>query len=322
MKNEFSNWSDVRVFLAVLRAGSTLQAATALGMSQPTVARRIETLEHTLGLTLFTRDTRGFHPTAAAIALLAPAEAIEAAASEFAASANALKGSEHNTIRITAIAPAFTNNLARILSEFTQTHPNTRFQFLPADRTLDLCKGEADVAIRYARKIDDPNLICRKISEATGSLYASHDYAKRHGLPGSEHELDGHSFIVFDNGIMGGFHDWLYKHIRPDQIVMRCSEFEAMRVALQSGLGIGPLGSGLGDTDDMLVRCFPPIKNLTVTTWLLISPQAYKRPEVKQFTAFFAPRYTAMLKAQRKAIEAARDVSAPESVRPASETGP
>ncbi len=36
------NWSDIRVFLAVCRDGSTLAASRRLGLSQPTVARRIE----------------------------------------------------------------------------------------------------------------------------------------------------------------------------------------------------------------------------------------------------------------------------------------
>ena len=56
MKSEFRDWSDVRVFLAVVRAGSTLAASNSLGMAQPTVARRIEALEHALGLVLFERD--------------------------------------------------------------------------------------------------------------------------------------------------------------------------------------------------------------------------------------------------------------------------
>jgi DNA-binding transcriptional LysR family regulator len=62
MKSETWNWSDLRVFLAVLDAGSTLAASKALGMAQPTVARRIDALEHATGLTLFERDTRGRNP--------------------------------------------------------------------------------------------------------------------------------------------------------------------------------------------------------------------------------------------------------------------
>lgn len=64
------NWSDISVFLTVCREGSTLAASKQLGVSQPTVARRIDALEHQLGLTLFERDTHGFKPTLTAKGLL------------------------------------------------------------------------------------------------------------------------------------------------------------------------------------------------------------------------------------------------------------
>ena len=83
MQSDFRDWSDVRVFLAVVRAGSTLAASKGLGMAQPTVARRIEALEHALGLVLFERDTRGFQPTAEAQALIEAAHSVEAATTDF-----------------------------------------------------------------------------------------------------------------------------------------------------------------------------------------------------------------------------------------------
>ena len=79
MKSAFQNWADVRVFLAVMRTGSTLAASKVLDMSQPTVARRIDALEHSFRLTLFERDTRGFRATQDAQRLLPHAEAVERA---------------------------------------------------------------------------------------------------------------------------------------------------------------------------------------------------------------------------------------------------
>ena len=91
MKSCFRNWSDIRVFLAVLKAGSTLAASRELGMAQPTVARRIDALEHALGVTLFERDTRGFHPTLAADQLVAFAETIDTSVTAFTNKARNLK---------------------------------------------------------------------------------------------------------------------------------------------------------------------------------------------------------------------------------------
>ena len=43
------DWERQRAFLAVLDAGSLSGAARVLGLSQPTVRRRIEDLEHQVG---------------------------------------------------------------------------------------------------------------------------------------------------------------------------------------------------------------------------------------------------------------------------------
>src|SRR5262249_38052513 len=49
------NWDDLKPFLAVARAGSTLGAAKLLGLSQPTVQRRIAALEKSLRCQLVER---------------------------------------------------------------------------------------------------------------------------------------------------------------------------------------------------------------------------------------------------------------------------
>jgi hypothetical protein len=54
------DWDDVRVFLAVARKGSMRAAGRALGLSQPTIARRLTAFEATFGgATLFDRLPEG-----------------------------------------------------------------------------------------------------------------------------------------------------------------------------------------------------------------------------------------------------------------------
>ena len=49
------DWDDLRHFLAVARAGSTLGAARHVGVNQTTCARRVAALEASLGSRLFER---------------------------------------------------------------------------------------------------------------------------------------------------------------------------------------------------------------------------------------------------------------------------
>ena len=270
-------------------------ASRKLGIAQPTVARRIDVLENEIGLILFERDTRGFRPTQTARSLLPLAEAIEAAASEFADKAKDLTAAR--PIRITAYSGNFSPRVTNIFSEFSALHPEVQFEFLPAVEVLDLIAGEADIALRLTRSAPEDDLICRKISTARFALYGSRSYADKRGLPDSIDSLSGHCFVSFERtDVPPVFHAWLLRNVAPDQIVRSFSEIDLMFAAMKAGHGLGIMNVKHAETDETLVRCFDPIEDLTAQHLLLVAPEAYRRPEVKKFTSFFAPRYAAIFK--------------------------
>src|SRR3954466_7447448 len=75
------DWNDARIFLAVARHGSLRAAGRALGISQPTVGRRIAAFEATFGgPALFDRLPEGLRLNEAGAALVPIAEQLEDAA--------------------------------------------------------------------------------------------------------------------------------------------------------------------------------------------------------------------------------------------------
>lgn len=295
------NWSDLRAFLTVCREGSTLAASKQLGMSQPTVARRIDALEHQLGLTLFARDTHGFKPTSTAKDLLPLVERMEASANEVNAAALKARNSKTRAIRITAPRRNFSRTFSAILSEFGSQNPDIRFELIASYEVLDLVAGEADVAIRIAQKVTDERLICTKLTNVKAALFASRDYADRHGLPASPDEFAGHRFVVYDPiPPTMLLNKWLLARISPDQIVTRGGDAESVTTSIDAGLGIGPVTIAFATDYPALVRCFDPPPGTDVSSWLVMSPEAYRRPEVRAFAAFFAPRFRAAYKAMRE----------------------
>lgn len=70
-------WSDVRIFLAVARGGTLGAAARALGLSHPTIGRRLRALEEATGQILFQRTSDGFLLTEEGGAILGIAEQME-----------------------------------------------------------------------------------------------------------------------------------------------------------------------------------------------------------------------------------------------------
>lgn len=292
MKSVFDSWSDLRVFLAVMRAGSTLAASKQLRQSQPTVARRIDVLEHMTGLTLFERSTQGLKPTDHALALLPHAEAVEAAVLTFEAAVDGRTRSKSSTIRITASGIAFSPGLATILDEFNESYPEVRFEFVPSDRVLDLCAGDADVAIRHARKIDDPRLVARQISVSRTTLYCSQRYFSRHGIPSGPADFAGHRFLLYEQRRGAHrFNEWLAAKVDPNLVVGTLPDIPSMIIAIRSGLGIGALPASMAIEAPELIQCFDPPSEGLIPIWLVVSPDAHKRREVRAFADFLAPRY-------------------------------
>src|SRR5262245_61951538 len=73
------DWQDLRVFLALGRHGSLSAAARALSVNHATIARRIHSLEATLGEKLVERRAEGYVLTPAGTRALAAASDMETA---------------------------------------------------------------------------------------------------------------------------------------------------------------------------------------------------------------------------------------------------
>ncbi len=279
MQSKFRDWGDIRVFLAVYREGSTLAASRVLGMNQTTVARRIGALEHALGLKLFDRTNRGADPTDAATRLMPLAEALEAAAEALATAARAEQSRANLPIRITAFDQRIMGDIGSVVAEFVEQNPGATFEFVASERFLDLVKGEADIALRMTSVIKDERLIARKVGQTHWTYYASRSYAERHGMPDAFSEDMGPHRVV------------LLNHVTTNRRnVLRCASAGDVRMAIRTGQGIGPLPLLDGDNEPDLIRCFDPPQGSDLSVWLVTSPDAHKRADVRRFTAFAAPR--------------------------------
>jgi DNA-binding transcriptional LysR family regulator len=116
-------WGDVRVFLAVIRKGSFGEAARSLGVSHPTVGRRIKALEDEAQQALFRRTNEGLVLTDAGDRVMTLAEAMEDSAL---AMERRLAGNHERLEGILRISSAewFANYvLAPVLVELTRRHP-------------------------------------------------------------------------------------------------------------------------------------------------------------------------------------------------------
>lgn len=174
------DWDQVRVFLAVARAGQLAGAAARLGLDVSTVSRRIDRLEAELGVHLFDRTRDGTMATAAAEAMLPAAEDMERGLAQFAAAVDAIETTAEGVVRLTAppgLADAF---IAPLLARFHQRFPRVAVELDASIGYADLTRREADLALRALRPRSG-DLIAVKVVSTRALPLTSPEYAAELG---------------------------------------------------------------------------------------------------------------------------------------------
>jgi DNA-binding transcriptional LysR family regulator len=284
-------WSDLRIFLAVAREGSTLAASRVLNMNQTTVSRRTLALEHALGLTLFTRTTRGFSLTPQGQALLQKIEAVAAAAADVEVEATRLTRDLSGAIRVTAPEAMMTHLISPIMLAYRTEHPEVRFENLSAEHRISLEKGEADIAFRATSELSGDTLISMRLPNIKWGVYCSEDYVRRDGKPQSMHDLKDHAIVAY-SGLVATLHFSIafMSFVRGEQVATTSNSVPNMAGAVRAGLGVGLMPLMVGRATPGLVLCFPPPVETDSPWWLVASPDAYQQPRVRSFMAFAAER--------------------------------
>ncbi len=114
----------LNAFIAVAREGNVSRAAEKLHLTQPAVSLQLKRLADDTGLTLFTRTAKGLELTRDGSALIAKAEKVQAALTEFRQTARRVSGDVRGTLRIgTIIDPDFIR-LGRYLSLLVEGYPD------------------------------------------------------------------------------------------------------------------------------------------------------------------------------------------------------
>lgn len=167
------DWDDIKVLLALSRRGSARGAAQELGVSNSTVTRRLDELEHQLQTHLFDRTPDGYRMTAAAERLLPTAEHVEELL--LTAERQITGGNQHleGVIRLTTPDVSGMGFLMRRLARFAEEFPGIELELMPSYDALDLSRSEADIAIRVMPAgVKPPDyLIGRYLSPLTASTY-------------------------------------------------------------------------------------------------------------------------------------------------------
>jgi DNA-binding transcriptional LysR family regulator len=278
------DWNDLRYFLAIHREGSLAAAARSLRVQHSTVGRRLEMLEAALGAGLFARTPDGFVPTEAGREILPLAEEAERALAGIARRVAGRDDRLEGVVRLTA-SEAFSGFLVRRLADLHARYPGLVVEVLVGNRSLDLSRGEADVALRIAAT-SQPELICKRIGDAGWSLYASDSYVARRGAPDLATDLAGHDIIGFDESLsqVPGAR-WLKDNAAGAHVMLRGNSIVSVLNAAIVGMGLAVLPCFLAEAEPTLRRLAPEVLG-SREIWLVFHPDVARIARVRRVIDF------------------------------------
>lgn len=285
------DWDDLRLILAIGRAGNLTGAAQKLGLNHTTLYRRLNRLEADLGARLFDRAREGYAPTAAGEEALALAARVE---DDVAALELRLRGRDprpSGTLRVTTADTLAEAVMPGLLADFHMVHPEITVELIVGGAFFNLTKRDADVAIRPAAELP-PHLVGREIAGIRNAIYASAAYLARRGEAPA---LAGQDWVGLDDSLAHlAAARWLAAHIPPERVALKANTLIAVRDAVRAGMGLGILPCFLGDAARDLRRVQPPFAEPASGLWLVTHPDLRQLGRVRAFMAFAGERLAAM----------------------------
>lgn len=280
------DWADLRVFLAVAETGSFSGAAKALGITQPTVSRRVEELEATLHAQLFIRSLNGVSLTDAGTAIRDHVVTMERSAQAIERLALGQDKRDEGRVRLSAPDGLAAFWLAPRLAEFHRENPKIAISLDAGLWPSDAVRPEIDVGLQFEEDKQLDHVVTRIATYHYG-LFASPEYIDLYGAPRTLAEATEHR-AIYHTAQTRQQQNWdsktaALKALWPIQIETNSSA--AVMVAARAGAGIAALPTAaLVYAPELVMLSEAPLAALTL--YLVHHADAQKTERLRRVTAW------------------------------------
>ncbi|RYE81737.1 MAG: LysR family transcriptional regulator [Oxalobacteraceae bacterium] len=187
---------EMKVFSAVVDAGSFTGAADALDMSKAAVSRYVGELEERLGLRLLHRTTRKLSTTSEGEIFYARCRELLDNLDEAEAEITSRSGEASGLLKVNVPVTFGVMHLAPLWPSLLKRHPRLVLDLTLSDRVVDLVEDGFDLAVRIGQ-LPASSLITRRLASTRMVLCASPAYLEGRGTPLRPGELRQHDIISY-----------------------------------------------------------------------------------------------------------------------------
>ena len=235
---------QLEAFIQVAGQRSFSHAAESLGLTQPSVTARIQSLERDLGEVLFERNGRGVTLTEVGSSFLPHAQRVLKALQDGRDAVQALKRLEIGTLRLAAAPTISTYVLPELLMDFRERYPGIEVSMRTeySEQIVQMVLKD-EVQIGLERTITHPDVVTVPLYEDEVVLVASADHAfARQGTVSIEEASQG-GLIMFNRG--SSYYALVDNALRQAGVLvsptMELDNMEATKKMVERGLGISIL---------------------------------------------------------------------------------
>jgi DNA-binding transcriptional LysR family regulator len=287
-------WDELRTVLEVARAGSLSGAARALDVEHSTVFRRIDEIERRIGLPLFERTRSGYHTNADGEAVADAARLMEEAAFAAERRVHGAHSKLEGSIRVATSEVLACHGLLPVLKGFAAAHPLIEVEIAVTNKSVDLTRREADLAIRGTNTPPE-HLVGRPIGEVRYAAFGSARFARGNTRP----DLATLPWLGYDDSLADlAPARWMRQALPAVQPILRSDSLMTLLRACAGGLGVAVLPTFAAAQHGELRRLSDVIDQPRTTLWLLSHPDVRHNARVRAFSEYMAREIPAALTAQ------------------------
>ena len=272
--------SDLHIFRTVAREGGIVRAARRLHRVPSNVTTRIQQLEASMGVQLFTRERNRLALSPSGERLLVHADRMLRMADEV---RSAMSGAAPSgTLRLGALESTSASRLPAVLAEYHKAHPDVRVELMTGT-------NDALTAAVLERRVD-----AAFVAEAPSSRELSHQPLFRERLviiSAAGHvpirrpqDVEGDSVIAFPNGChyRRVLQRWLGERRLPSIRVLELGSYHAIVACVASGTGIALAPESVLDTVQHAAVVAHPLPRVHAD---IVTPLVWRTSEESQALA-------------------------------------
>jgi DNA-binding transcriptional LysR family regulator len=275
------NWDDHRYFLAIARERTLTAAGRTLGVSQPTVSRRLGALETKMKVRLFDRTRHGYELTAVGMDLFNTVQQVE---EDLAEANRKIYGKDQDLtgeLRITCTEILLNGYLSPHLWKFLGHNPGIELSVMCTRSQLSLSRNDADLALRFT-KTPPETLVGRRLAPVAYAVYAARGSGGDRFTAANQTDWDWIGMVdeMYNQLFVGStLPDDRFKH--------RVDSMAAMQSMVRNGLGVAVLPCYVADRDEHLRRAEQDrLFDMNLDLWILYPPDIRSVYRVRLFADF------------------------------------